>query len=85
MGKVHKKWKYGCRASVVFNQNMRIIPGAVTFKANVFECHTLEDAPKQTRALNRKTLKPLAWTERLKGKTNHKDYADQYPETPVEK
>ncbi len=36
-GKAHKKYEYGCKASVVLTQNTGIIVGDLTFKSNVYD------------------------------------------------
>lgn len=67
-GKAHKKYEYGCKASVVLTQKTGIIVGAMTFKTNVYDGHTLEDVLIQTKELTGKS--PLnAWVDRgYKGK-----------------
>lgn len=50
-GKAHKKYEYGCKASVVLTQNTGIITGAMTFKTNVYDGHTLEEVLEQTAEL----------------------------------
>jgi IS5 family transposase len=55
-GKAHKKYEYGCTASIVFTQRTGIIVGAMTFKANVYDGHTLEDMLIQTKEHTGKSL-----------------------------
>ena len=50
-GKAHKKYEYGCKASVVLTQNTDIIVGAMTFEENIYDGHTLDAVLKQTQLL----------------------------------
>lgn len=50
-GKAHKKYEYGCKASVVLTQNTGIIVGAMTFEENIYDGHTLDAVLKQTQLL----------------------------------
>lgn len=50
-GKAHKKYEFGCKASVVLTQRTGIIVGAMTFKENVYDGHTLQDVLQQTTDL----------------------------------
>src|SRR5690606_12574767 len=50
-GKAHKKYEFGCKASVVLTQNTGIIVGAMTFKDNVYDGHTLQEVLQQTTDL----------------------------------
>lgn len=43
-GKAHKKYKYSSKSSVILTQNTGIIIGAMTFKTNMYDGHTLETA-----------------------------------------
>lgn len=67
-GKAHKKYEYGCKVSVVLTQKTGIIVGAMTFKTNVYNGHTLEDVLIQTKELTGKS--PLnVWVDKgYKGK-----------------
>lgn len=38
-GKAHKKYEYGCKASIVLTQKTGIIVGAMTFKTNLYDAH----------------------------------------------
>lgn len=67
-GKAHKKYEYGCKASIVLTQKTGIIVGAMTFKTNVYDGHTLEDVLNQTKELTGKSP-ANAWVDRgYKGK-----------------
>ncbi|GBF19429.1 hypothetical protein C21_01594 [Arenibacter sp. NBRC 103722] len=66
-GKAHKKYEYGNRASVVLTQKTGIIVGAMTFKTNVYDGHTLEDVLAQTRELTGKTPKTASVDRGYKG------------------
>ncbi len=50
-GKAHKKYEYGCKASVVLTQNTGILVGAMTFEENIYDGHTLDAVLKQTQLL----------------------------------
>ena len=67
-GKAHKKYEYGCKASVVLTQKSGIIVGAMTFKTNVYDGHTLEDVLIQTKQLTGKTPKTASVDRGYKGK-----------------
>jgi IS5 family transposase len=56
-GKAHKKYEYGCKASLVLAQNSGIILGAMTFKTNVYDGHTLPAVLQQTEQLTGKRPK----------------------------
>lgn len=53
--KAHKKYEYGCKALVVLTQKTGIIVGAMTFKTNFYDGHTLEDVLIQTKELTGKS------------------------------
>lgn len=67
-GKAHKKYEYGNKASVILTQKTGIIVGAMTFKANVYDGHTLEDVLAQTLGLTGKTPKTASVDRGYKGK-----------------
>ena len=67
-GKAHKKYEYGCKASVVLTQKSGIIVGVMTFKTNVYDGHTLEDVLIQTKQLTGKTPKTASVDRGYKGK-----------------
>lgn len=50
-GKAHKKYEYGCKGSIALTQNTGIIVGAIIFKTNVYDGHTLEEELGQTESL----------------------------------
>ena len=67
-GKAHKKYEYGCKASVVLTQNTGIIVGAITFKTNRYDGHTLEQVLQQTQKLTGKTPKTATVDRGYRGK-----------------
>lgn len=67
-GKAHKKYEYGCKASVVLTQKTGIIVGALTFKTNVYDGHTLPEVLKQTQELTGKVPKTATVDRGYKGK-----------------
>ena len=50
-GKVHKKYEYGCKASLIVTQNSGIIVGSMTFAHNRYDGHTLQEALVQSHQL----------------------------------
>ena len=50
-GKAHKKYEYGCKASIVLTQNTGITVGAMTFEKNMYDGPTLDAVLKQTQLL----------------------------------
>lgn len=67
-GKAHKKYEYGCKASLVLTQKTGIIVGAMTFKTNVYDGHTLEDVLEQTRDLTGRMPRTATVDRGYKGK-----------------
>ena len=67
-GKAHKKYEYGCKASVVLTQKTGIIVGAMTFKTNVYDGHTLEEVLEQTTELTGKIPKTATVDRGYQGK-----------------
>ena len=53
-GKAHKKYEYGCKASIVLTQNTGIIVGAMTFEENIYDGKTLDAVLEQTKELTGK-------------------------------
>ena len=53
-GKAHKKYEYGCKASIVLTQNTGIIVGAMTFKENIYDGKTLDLVLDQAKELTGK-------------------------------
>ena len=56
-GKAHKKYEFGCKGSIVLGQKTGIILGAMTFKTNVYDGHTLADVLDQVEQLTGKRPK----------------------------
>jgi len=50
-GKDHKKYEFGCKGSVTVTQKSGIIVGAMTFKTNEYDGHTLEAVLGQSQKL----------------------------------
>ncbi len=67
-GKAHKKYEYGCKASVVLTQKTGIIVGALTFKTNIYDGHTLPEVLRQTVELTGKAPKTATVDRGYKGK-----------------
>lgn len=53
-GKAHKKYEYGCKASIVLTQTTGIIVGAMTFEQNIYDGKTLDKVIEQTKGLTGK-------------------------------
>ena len=84
-GKAHKKYEYGCKASLVLTQKTGIIVGAMTFKTNVYDGHTLEDVLRQTSDLTGKTPKTATVDRGYKGKQNIGTTQINIPKPPLKK
>ena len=84
-GKAHKKYEYGCKASVVLTQKTGVIVGAMTFKTNVYDGHTLEGVLNQTKELTGKP--PInAWVDRgYKGKQMVEETKINMPKPPLKR
>lgn len=84
-GKAHKKYEYGCKASVVLTQNTGIIVGAMTFKENKYDGHTLIDALKQTEVLTGKAPATATVDRGYKGEKQIGDTQIYIPSPPKKK
>ena len=84
-GKAHKKYEYGCKASVVLTQTTGIIVGAITFKTNRYDGHTLEKVLQQTQKLTGKTLKTATVDRGYRGKQMVGDTQINIPKPPLKK
>lgn len=84
-GKAHKKYEYGCKASVVLTQKTGIIVGAKTFKTNVYDGHTLEEVLGQTEELTRKRPKTASVDKGYKGKQTVGGTQINIPKPPLKK
>ena len=84
-GKAHKKYEYGCKASVVLTQKTGIIVGAMTFTSNVYDGHTLEDVLEQTKDLTGKTPKTATVDRGYKGKQMIANTQINIPKPPLKR
>lgn len=84
-GKAHKKYEYGCKASVVLTQKTGIIVGAMTFKTNVYDGHTLPDVMCQTEKLTGKTPKTATVDRGYKGQQMVGSTRINIPKPPLKK
>ena len=66
-GKAHKRYEYGCKASLVVTQNSGIIVGAMTFARNRYDGHTLEEALAQSQQLTGRRAKSATVDRGYKG------------------
>ena len=84
-GKAHKKYEYGCKASVVLTQKTGIIVGAMTFISNVYDGHTLEDVLEQTKSLTGKAPKTATVDRGYKGRQMVANTQINIPKPPLKK
>lgn len=84
-GKAHKKYEYGCKASVVLTQKTGIIVGAMTFTTNKYDGHTLEEVLEQSSRLIGKTPKTATVDRGYKGKQMVGTTKINIPKPPLKK
>jgi IS5 family transposase len=84
-GKPHKKYEYGCKASVVLTQKTGIIVGAMTFKTNVYDGHTLEEVLQQAETLTGKSLKTATVDRGYQGKQQIGGTQVHIPKPPLKR
>lgn len=84
-GKAHKKYEYGCKASVALTQKTGIIVGAMTFTTNVYDGHTLEDVLEQTKYLTGRTPRTATVDRGYKGKQMVANTQINIPRPPLKK
>lgn len=84
-GKAHKKYEYGCKASVVLTQETGIIVGAMTFATNVYDGHTLNDVLNQTEKLVGKSPNTATVDRGYKGKQKVGTTQINIPKPPLKK
>jgi IS5 family transposase len=84
-GKAHKKYEYGCKASVVLTQKSGFIVGAMTFKTNIYDGHTLEDVLSQTEQLTGKAPKTATVDRGYKGKQAVGNTLINIPKPPLKR
>jgi IS5 family transposase len=84
-GKPHKKYEYGCKASVVLTQKTGIIVGAMTFKTNVYDGHTLEEVLQQASAITGKAPKTATVDRGYQGKQQVGSTQIHLPKPPLKR
>ena len=84
-GKAHKKYEYGCKASLVLTQNTGIIVGAMAFKTNLYDGHTLEQVLEQTKMLTNKSPKTATVDRGYKGKQIVGETQINFPKPPLKR
>ena len=67
-GKAHKKYEYGCKASVTLTQATGIIVGAMTFKTPLYDGHTLAPVLAQVSKLRGTSVTTATVDRGYKGK-----------------
>jgi len=84
-GKTHKKYEYGCKGSITLTQNTGIIVGAITFKTNVYDGHTLEEVLEQTESLTGQAPETATVDRGYKGKQKVNTTQINMPRPPLKK
>ena len=84
-GKVHKKYEYGCKGSLVLTQNTGIIVGAMTFDENIYDGHTLPEVLEQTRSLTGHYPKTATVDRGYQGVNKHESTAIIRPSKPLKR
>ena len=84
-GKAHKKYEYGCKASIALTQNTGIIVGAMTFKTNLYDAHTLPEVIGQIEKLTGKRPKTATVDRGYKGKQQVGTTKILTPKPPLKK
>ena len=84
-GKAHKRYEYGCKASVVLTQKTGVIVGAMTFTSNKYDGHTLEEVLQQSSRLIGKTPKTATVDRGYKGKQMVGATKINMPKPPLKK
>ena len=84
-GKAHKKYEYGCKASVVLTQNTGIIVGAMTFEENIYDGHTLDAVLKQTQLLTGNYPKTATVDRGYKGTNTVENTSIIRPSNPLKR
>ena len=84
-GKAHKKYEYGCKASLVLTQSTGIIVGAMTFEKNVYDGHTLDKVLEQTERLTGKAPKTATVDRGYRGKQLIRTTLINRPKPPLKK
>ena len=84
-GKAHQKYEYGCKGSIVLCQTTGIIVGAMTFKTNKYDGHTLEEVLKQTVRLTGQKPKTATVDRGYKGKQSVGDTQINIPKPPLKR
>lgn len=84
-GKAHKKYEYGCKASLVLTQNTGIIVGAMTFTTNLYDTHTLDAVIGQATKLTGKAPKTATVDRGYKGKQRVGTTQLLMPKPPLKK
>ncbi len=84
-GKAHKKYEYGCKASVVLTQNTGIIVGAMTFEEHIYDGHTLDAVLKQTQLLTGNYPKTATVDRGYKGTNTVENTSIIRPSNPLKR
>ena len=84
-GKAHKKYEYGCKASIVLTQNTGIIVGAMTFENNIYDGKTLDQVLNQTKDLTGKYPKTATVDRGYQGMKKVKETNIIRPSKPLKR
>ena len=75
-GKVHKKYEFGNKVSIVTTSKKNIIIGVKSFHENPFDGHTLKPAIEQMTRLTGKSPRHIHVDKGYRGKKNHPTEAE---------
>ena len=78
-GKEHKKFEFGSKASILVDQKIGIIMGALNFTETLHDSKTLPEVLEQFERLNGKEVKEVIVDRGYKGIKNYKDAAIYIP------
>jgi len=84
-GKAHKKYEYGCKASIVLTQNTGIIVGAMTFEENIYDGKTLDAVLEQTKEFTGKYPKTATVDRGYQGMKQVKETQIIRPSKPLKR
>ncbi len=84
-GKVHKKYEFGRKASVVMLRDSGVIVSAISFKENIYDGNTLESALDQSLTMTGKTFASMLVDKGYRGRKNVKGTEIIIPKKPSKK
>lgn len=81
-GKPHKRFEFGSKVSIVLTKKYGIAVGALNFKKNIYDGHTLPDVLEQTKKLTGKEPKAAIVDRGYRGKKRIGETEIIYPNRP---